>query len=490
MTGGLVTDTPAGSSDICEMDAVALVGEIRAKRLSPVEVVDAVLNRMDRLEPQIHAFCTPTPDAARADAQRIEKALMAGEPVGPLAGVPVGIKDLVCTKGVRTVSGSRLYEDFVPDEDDVVVERLKNAGAIVLGKTNVPEFGYSGVGHNLVFPATRNPWNTDLTSGGSSAGSGAAVATGIGPFAIGSDGGGSIRIPASFCGVYGMKASMGRVPLYPGTKDERYPGVSSWESLEHIGPLSRTVADSALMLSIIAGPDDRDRYSLPGPEFDWTDAAVGTISGWRVAYSADWGYAAVDPKVRDIVGRAVRVFEQDLGCVVEEANPGWDNPYEAFWAIVANESDLTGLRRRLDEVGEENMTPHVVEFLRTAWTAEQFTDAVIVRKAVNNKMWRFMRDYDLLLTPTLAVPPFEVGIQGPESIEGRDVEPFEWLHFTYPLNFTGQPAASIPAGFTDDGLPIGLQIIGRHLADPMVLRASAAFEAAAGWKDRWPRVVA
>ncbi len=483
-----MTSTPDGSSNICQLDAVSLAGEISAKRLSPVEVVDAVLDRMDRLEPQIHAFCTPTPEAARADAMRIEKLLMAGEPVGPLAGVPVAIKDLVCTKGVRTVSGSKLYEDFVPDEDDVVVERLKDAGAIVIGKTNVPEFGYSGVGHNPVFPATRNPWNTDLTSGGSSAGSGAAVAAGIGPFAIGSDGGGSIRIPASFCGVYGMKASMGRVPLYPGTKDERYPGVSSWESLEHIGPLSRTVADAALMLSVIAGPDDRDRYSLPTPEFDWMDVLTGGISGCRVAYSSDWGYAAVDPEVRAVVGRAVRVFEDDLGCVVEEANPGWDNPFEAFWATVANESDLTGLRRRLEEVGADNMTPHVVDFLRTRWTAEQFTDALLARKAVNNKMWRFMRNYDLLLTPTLAVPPFEVGIQGPEMIEGRKVEPTEWLHFTYPLNFTGQPAASIPAGFTADGLPIGLQIIGRHLADPLVLKASAAFEEAAPWKHAWPHI--
>jgi len=356
-----MTSTPDGSSNICQLDAVSLAGEISAKRLSPVEVVDAVLDRMDRLDPHIHAFCTPTPEAARADAMRIEKLLMAGEPVGPLAGVPVAIKDLVCTKGVRTVSGSKLYEDFVPDEDDVVVERLKDAGAIVIGKTNVPEFGYSGVGHNPVFPATRNPWNTDLTSGGSSAGSGAAVSAGIGPFAIGSDGGGSIRIPASFCGVYGMKASMGRVPLYPGTKDERYPGVSSWESLEHIGPLSRTVADAALMLSVIAGPDDRDRYSLPTPEFDWMDVLTGGISGCRVAYSSDWGYAAVDPEVRAVVGRAVRVFEDDLGCVVEEANPGWDNPFEAFWATVASESDLTGLRRRLEEVGADNMTPYPMD---------------------------------------------------------------------------------------------------------------------------------
>jgi aspartyl-tRNA(Asn)/glutamyl-tRNA(Gln) amidotransferase subunit A len=471
------------------MDAVTLAGEIRAKRVSPTEVVEAVLDRMDRLEPILHAFCTPTPDQARADAKRIEKELMSGAEVGVLAGVPIGIKDLVCTKGVRTVSGSQIYADFIPDEDDVVVERLKGAGAIVIGKTNVPEFGYSGVGHNPVFEATRNPWDTSRTSGGSSAGSGAAVASGMGPFAIGSDGGGSIRIPSSLCGLYGMKASMGRVPLYPGTKDERYPGVSSWESLEHIGPMSRTVADSALMLSVIAGPDDRDRFSLPGPEFDWMECLQGDLRGCRVGYSPDWGYAAVDPAVRQIVGDAVRVFERDLGCIVEEVTPGWPHPYEAFWAIVANETDLRGLRRELDKIGEDRMTPHLVEFLRREWTAEEFTDALMVRKAVNNKMWRLMRNYDLLLTPTLAVPAFEVGIQGPTVIDGRDVEPFEWLHFTYPLNFTGQPATTAPAGWTNEGLPVGLQIIGRHLDDSTVVRASAAFEAAAPWKDRWPQML-
>lgn len=477
------------NDDICSMDAVTMAAEIRAKRLSPVAVTEAVLERMDRLESTLHAYCTPTPELARQTAKRVESAIANGEEVGALAGVPVAVKDLICTAGIRTVSGSNAYRDFVPDEDDVVVERLKNADAVIVGKTNVPEFGYSGVGHNSVFSTTRNPWNTDLTSGGSSAGSGAAVAAGMGPLALGSDGGGSIRIPSSFCGLYGLKASMGRVPLYPGTKDERYPGVSSWESLEHIGPMTRTVADGALLLSVLAGPDPRDRYSLPAAGVDWTACAEGDIRGLRIAYSADWGYAAVDPRVRALVGDAVKVFEQQLGCTVEQVNPGWPHPYEAFWAILANESDLRGLREMVDRVGAENMTPHVVEFIQTAWTAEQFTDALMVRKAVQNKMWRLMQNFDLLVTPTLAVPPFEVGIQGPTTIEGREVEPFEWLHFTYPLNFTGQPAASVPAGWTEDGLPVGMQLIGRHLDDATVLRASAAFEAAAPWAQRWPAMV-
>ena len=477
-------------NEICRMDAVTLASLIRSKKLSAVEVTDAVLARMDKLEPILHAYCTPTPDIARQAAKQIEKRIMAGEDVGPLAGVPWGCKDLICTAGIKTASGSLAYADFVPDEDDVVVERMRNAGAVILGKTNVPEFGYSGVGHNPVFATTRNPWNTNLTPGGSSAGSGAAVASGMGPFSIGSDGGGSVRIPSSFSGLYGLKASMGRVPLYPGVKDERYPGVSSWEALEHIGPMSRTVADSALMLSVIAGPDDRDNRSLPlQAGFDWMASLRGDLKGLRVAYSSDWGYAAVDKRVRDIVGKAVKVFERDLGCIVEEASPGWDNPYQAFWALLAGESDLKGMREMERKLGDK-MTPHLRDFLKTEWTAEQLTDAMVARKAVNNRMWRFMRNYDLLLTPTLAVPPFEVGIQGPTMIDGREVEPFEWLHFTYPLNFTGQPAASIPAGWTEDGLPIGLQIIGRHLGDALVLRASACFEAAQPWKDRWPPMLA
>jgi len=478
----------ASESDICSMTATDIARNVREKKLSPTEVAEAAIARVQRLDDRLHAYCTPTPDVAREQAKALEARIKKGEEVGPLAGVPVGIKDLVATKGIRTVMGSVAYKDFIPDEDDVVVERLKEAGALIMGKTNVPEFGYSGVGHNPVFETPRNPWNTDMTPGASSAGSAISAATGMTPFAIASDGGGSIRIPAAHCGLYGIKASMGRVPLYPGCRDERYPGVSSWESLEHIGPVSRTVGDSALMLSVIAGPDPRDRHSLPKAEFDWVEATKGGIKGARVAYSADWGYAAVDPRVRDIAGKAVKVFESELGCTVEEADPGWEDPYAAFWGLVALDTDLVSMRRMADKHAGE-MTPHLVDFLQRPWTAEELTEAVKARKALNNKMWRFMQSYDLLLSPTLTVPPFPILMQGPEKIEGRIVPPFQWLSFTFPINMTGQPAASIPAGWTDDGLPVGLQIVGRHLDDPMVLRASAAFEAARPWADRWPPIL-
>jgi aspartyl-tRNA(Asn)/glutamyl-tRNA(Gln) amidotransferase subunit A len=282
---------------------------------------------------------------------------------------------------------------------------------------------------------------------------------------------------------------MSRVPLYPGTKDDRYPGVSSWESLEHIGPLTRTVADAALVLSVIAGYDDRDRLSLPSDGLDWRRAVDGDLRGIRVAYSQDLGYAAVDPAVRSTADRAVTVFERDLGCTVERADPGWDDPYDALLPLILCESDLAGMRRFADEVGER-MSPHLVDVLRVDWSAEQLTSAVIRRKAVFNAAWRFFRTYDLLLTPTLAVPPFDHGLQGPATIDGHEVDAFYWLSFTFPFNFTGQPAATVPAGFTEDGLPVGLQIVGRRLDDTLVLRASAAYEAAAPWRDHWPPVLA
>src|SRR5436309_138186 len=379
----------ASPNELCRMDAVTLARQIKKKSVSPREVIDAVLARMEKLEPILHAFCTPTPDLARKQADKIEKAIMAGEEVGPLAGVPIGIKDLVCTAGIRTVSGSIAYKEFVPEEDDIVVERLKNAGAIILGKTNVPEFGYSGVGHNPVFETTRNPWNTMRTAGGSSAGSGAAVATGMGPFAICSDGSGSVRIPSAHCGVYGVKASFGRVPLYPGCRDPRYPGVSSWESLEHIGPMTRTVEDSALMLSVMAGPDDRDRHTLPAPDFDWLEAMRGSLKGKRVAFSPDWGYVTVDPQVRAIIARAARVFADELGCEVEIAHPGFSDLEGTFWTLVARDSDLRGMRA-LAAAGKITL-PGLLDLLNRPWTAEDFTDAAMARQDAVNKMWRFMR---------------------------------------------------------------------------------------------------
>lgn len=475
--------------EICRLPATEVGARINAGELSPVEVVDAVLARMEAVDAELHAYCTPVPDLARARARRLADALARDEPVGPLAGIPLGVKDLLCTRGIRTTSGSPAYRDFVPDEDDIVVERVVAAGAVVLGKTNTTEFGYSATSANPLFAATRNPWNTELSPGGSSAGSAAAVASGLGPVALGSDGGGSIRIPAAHCGLVGFKPAMGRVPVYPGCRDDRFPGVSGWESLEHIGPLTRTVADAALVTSVLAGPDPRDRHSIPCNDVDWVAAAASGaahgIAGLRVAYTPDLGYLAVDPQVRAIVGEAVALLESDLGCIVEEVDPGWDDPAEAFAALIVADTDLTGMRSLIATHGAR-MSPHLVAMMRLPWRAEQLTDANIIRKRVVNQMARLMARYDLLVTPTSAVPPLPVDRPEPTIIDGREVRPGAWMGFTRPANLTGQPAISVPAGWTADGRPVGLQIVGRHLADATVLRAAAAFEGAAPWAHHWP----
>lgn len=350
----------SADKDLTTLPATELARGIRAGDFSAVEVTEAALARIEQLDGQLHAFCELTADLARSQAEAVAAALSRGEDVGPLAGVPIAVKDLIATAGITTRSGSPAYRDFVPDEDDIVVERVKAAGAVVLGKTTVPEFGYSGVGHSPVSPTARNPWNPQLTPGGSSAGSGVAVATGMAPLALGSDGGGSIRIPSAHCGIYGFKASMGRVPAYPGCRDERYPGVSSWETLEHIGPMTRTVNDAALLMSVLAGPDPRDRHSLPAGDVEWCTAPQGGIRGMRVAFNADWGYLAVDPEVRAIAAAAAEVFSTELGCTLKDADPGWEDPFDAFWSLVVNDTDLTGMRAMVETYGPQ-MSPHLAK---------------------------------------------------------------------------------------------------------------------------------
>ena len=474
-------------NNIVKMSGFEQARLISEKKVSPVEVIDAVFQLIHELNPKLNAFCTLNEEKAREEAKEAEKAIMRGEKAGPLHGVPISIKDMISTKGIRTTFGSKLYKDLIPNEDDICVERVRDAGAIIIGKTNVPEFGYQGVTDNELFGPTRSPWNENLTPGGSSGGSAVAVSCGMGALTIGNDGGGSIRIPSSFCGLYGMKPSFGRVPLYPGCRDPLYPGASGWESLECNGPMTRTVEDSALLLSIISGPSNFDRHSIPDEGLDYLEIIKNKdIKGLKIAYSPDWGYCPVDPIVREITERAVKVFEQ-LGCHVEEANPGFEVTVEQFWTLVARDTDLSALRK-LAEKKPELFGPTMTSFINTKWNDEDLTNAHILRLDVNVKMRKFMQNYDLLLTPTLAVPPFEIGINGPSKIDGKNVSESDWLNFTYPINMTGQPAATIPAGWTEDGLPIGLQIIGRHLDDSTVLRASAAFEEANPWNHRWPNI--
>lgn len=472
-------------SDYVCMDARTIAEEVNAGRLKPAETVARALERAEAIDGTLHAFTVIARDAATDAAQRLEADIRAGRPAGPLAGVPVAVKDLVLTRDMPTTFGSRLYEGYRPAEDDIVVERLRAAGAIVIGKTNVSEFGYGGVGHNPLFPTTRNPWNTALTSGGSSAGSAVAVATGVCPVAIGSDGGGSVRLPASFNGIFGMKASMGRVPLWPGCRDETLPGASGWESIEHIGPLARSVGDAALMLSVIAGPDPRDRHSIPCADVDWLGAARPSARGLRIAYCADWGGLPLDGEIRAACDAAVDVFATALGCTVERTPPPFPFDIEMFRAIVAADTDLGGLRAAVARC-EVPVSRNLAAFLARDWTAADFIDAAMRRKAAVNAMARFMADFDLLLTPSTSCLPFPVDRDGPGEIDGRPVEDDAWTPAAFPANLTGQPSASLPAGWSAGGLPVGLQITGRHLADATVLATAASFEQARPWAGRRP----
>ncbi len=465
--------------EICYQPATELAARIRRREISPVEVVDAFLARIDRINPILNAYCTVTADLARAGARRIDAAIQRGESVGPLAGVPVSIKDLLITNGVRTTRGSLLFADAVPTEDAPVVERLAAAGAISLGKTNTPEFGWKGVTDNRLFGITRNPWNLERTPGGSSGGAGAAVAAGLGPLAIGTDGGGSIRIPSSFCGIFGLKPTYGLVPAYP----------PSWaEALAHTGPMTRTVRDAALMLNVIAGHDRRDRNSFPIGAVDYLAGIDSGIRGSRVAWSPNLDYATVDSVVLAACERAARRFEELAGAV-ETASPGFADvgrPWELlFYGAIG------GAIAALPAGWEDRTDPGLARLVQRArsWTAFEHAQAFLTRAQVYDSTRKFFERYDLLLTPSIAVPPFEVGINSPREIAGQPADGLSWSPFTLPFNLTGQPAATVPCGWTADGLPIGLQIVGRRHEDALVLRAAAAFEATSPWTDRRPNLL-
>ena len=463
--------------EVCYMTAAEMAEAIRTKKLSPVELMDAVLSRIEQLNPKFNAYCTLVADSAVRQARKAEAMVVGGEELGPLHGVPVSIKDLIFTKGIRTTGGSRIYQDFIPQQDAIVVERLKAAGAIIIGKTNTSEFGWVAVADNRLFGATRNPWNVEFNAGGSSGGAAASVALGMGSLAIGSDGGGSIRIPASFCGVFGFKPSFGRVPQYPG-----FPG---WETLSHTGPVTRTVKDAALAMEVIAGRDDRDCFSLPDAELRCLPFLDADLRGLKIAWSEDLGYATVDTKVLEITRAAVKAFSA-LGSSIDETSPRVSSPEKSF-SIVVGVSLAAILQDKLVE-WREQIDPVLVRFIERNKDrlATEYAEARLEHVEYWNGMRSFFEKYDLLLTPTVAVPPLELGQLGVREINGVNVSPLGWMSFTYPFNITGQPAASVPCGWTDNGLPVGLQIVGRRFDDVTVLRAAAAFEQVLPWADRRP----
>jgi aspartyl-tRNA(Asn)/glutamyl-tRNA(Gln) amidotransferase subunit A len=462
----------------CYTSAVELARLIGRKELSPVEVVTAFIRRIEAINPKVNAFCTLTFDSAIKEAKRAEREVMEGKPLGLLHGVPFSVKDLVYTKGVRTMRGSKIFENFIPQEDAPLVERLKKAGGIMMGKTTTPEFGFKGMTDSLVTGITRNPWNTDMTPGGSSGGAAAQVAAGMTPLAVGTDGGGSIRIPSSLTGIYGLKPTYGRIPVYP---------ASSLDSLSHAGPITRTVGDTALMLSVMAGPHEADSLSLEGTPEDYPGRLHEEIRGLRIAWSPNLGYVpVVEKQVADITSRAARAFEE-LGCRVEEVtNTGFEDPFSIHGLLWFG--GLAGMLGGYLAEWESQMDPLLVTWTRTGLglSAADFVRAQIRRNELRDKVRRFFEGYDLLLTPTLPVVAFKAGVSAQEGLTDSPVNYQNWSPFTAIFNLTQVPAATVPAGFTREGMPVGLQIIGPRFADLRVLQASAAFESIRPWENKHP----
>jgi aspartyl-tRNA(Asn)/glutamyl-tRNA(Gln) amidotransferase subunit A len=455
----------AGEQEIAYASAAALLGLYRRGALTPVEVAEALFERLDRVQPRLNAFCVVDRDGGVAAARESERRWRAGEDVRPLEGVPVTIKDLFLMRGFPTLRGSRLVDPAGDwSEDAPTVERLKRAGAVILGKTTTPEFGWKALGDSPLTGITRNPWDPSRTPGGSSAGAAAACAAGIAPLHLGSDGAGSIRIPAAFTGIFGFKPSYGRVPQHP---------PSPMGLLSHAGPMARTVADAALMLNILAGPDPRDPYGLPPEKRDFSDGLDAGVRGWRIAFSPDLGYAKVDPEIAAVAAAAARQFAA-LGAEVEEVGAIFPSPREALltlWAagaarvVAATPAD----KRALLDPG---LAAVVAQGEQIA--AVDYVGADAVRTALGRRMAEFHQTYDLLLTPMMPVPALPVGQD--LSDPARERHWIDWSPFSYPFNMTRQPAASIPCGLTSAGLPIGLQIVGPLYADDRVLRAARAFE--------------
>ncbi len=453
------------TDDLALLPATALIKGYREGTLSPVEATRAALDRIEKHNGTLNAFNLVDAEGALAEARRSEERWRVSAPRGRLDGVPVSIKDILLTEGWPTLRGSKTIDpDQVWDEDAPAVARLRENGAVILGKTTTPEFGWKGVTDSPLTGVTRNPWNPELTPGGSSGGASAAVAAGMGPLAVGTDGGGSIRIPAGFTGIFGIKPSFGRVPAYP---------ASPFSTVAHVGPMTRTVGDGALMLTVLAEPDARDWYALPYDGTDFSNGLEDGIEGLTVAFSPTLGGHRVDPEVADLVLAAVRRFET-LGAKVEEAEPELPDCGEIFrphW--------FAGAAKLLSGFTEEQkalMDPGLVEIAKqgAAFSLMDYLTAMKQREDLGIALRRFHETYDLLLTPSLPITAFAAGLEEPPSdTEGRWVD---WTPFTYPFNLSRQPAASVPCGLTRSGLPAGLQIVGPLYGEALVLRAARAYE--------------
>ena len=462
-------------NDLALLTATELLEGYRQGEISPVEATRAALDAIEEGNGDVNAFVSVHADEALAEAAESEKRWADGSPLGPGDGVPTSIKDIFYTRGWPTLRGTELIDEDRPwSEDAPCVARLRETGAVLLGKTTTPEFAWKGVTDSLRHGSTGNPCAPGLTSGGSSGGSATAVGMGMGPWSVGTDGGGSVRIPAAFTGTVAIKPTYGLVPMFP---------ASPFGTLAHAGPMTRTVADSALLLDVITGFDPRDWSALPTPQGSFTEGLHDGVEGLRIAFSPTLGFGRNDPEIEALVRDAAEAFE-GLGAHVEEVDPGIEDPVEAFhvlwfagaakvlepYGAAALERIDPGLRRSIEEQG--------------TFSASDFLDATAVRMDLGVRMGLFHQSYDLLLTPTLPIPAFPRGRDVPEGWSSQYWT--SWTPYTYPFNMTQQPAMSVPCGFTPSGLPAGLQIIGPRHADRLVLRAAQAYESTASWRSALP----
>ena len=454
------------SGDFDLMTANELRRLVVSKKVSPVELTQRALAKADATQSTLNAFFVLLPEEALAAAKAAEEAVTRNEPLGLLHGLPFSAKDLMAVANVRYASGSRTMADNIASVDAPAVERAKAAGAILIGKTTTSEFGCKPVGDNPLTGVTRHPWNLAKTPGGSSAGAAASVAAGITPFALGTDGGGSVRIPCCFTGLAGIKAHFGRVPVWP---------ASATPTLAHVGPIARNIGDAALLLTAIGGYDPRDPFSVSAAMPDLLGAASSAdVTDLRVAYSPTLGYARPDPAVEAIVAQAVRAFE-NLGCKVDLVEKVFDKDPADLWTAEFYAGVGTRLRSFVEKQ-RDLLDPAVAEVLDAALAQDMrsYYEKVFERYALRDKVRTFFETYDLLLSPVVPVASLDAGKNIPDQLPDRNL--VSWVFYTYPFNLTGQPAATVCAGIAADGMPVGLQIVGRALGEYDVVRAAAAFE--------------
>jgi aspartyl-tRNA(Asn)/glutamyl-tRNA(Gln) amidotransferase subunit A len=451
--------------DLADSTGGELVRLFRSGKASPVEATRAVLRRIERLNPRYNAFCLIDPERALAAARQSEIRWSRTEPLSNIDGVPTTIKDLILTKNWPTLRGSRTVDPAqLWDEDAPATARLREAGAVIIGKTTTPEFGWKGVCDSPLTGITRNPWNSEMTSGGSSGGAAVAAAFRMGCLHLGTDGGGSIRIPAGFSGTFGFKPTFGQVPAYP---------LSPFGTIAHLGPLTADVADAARMLTIMSRADHRDWYALPDMQRDFSTGLDAGVAGLRIAFSATLGYVHVDAEIGKLVERAAQALTE-VGAIVELRDPGFSSPFDTFKAhwytgVVNLLRSISAEKRQYLDPGlsaianEGERIPHI-----------DYIVATNQRAALGHHMNVFHTSYDVLLTPTLPIPAFEVNRIAPTGTDQSNW--MHWTPFSYPFNLTQQPAASIPCGFTASGLPVGLQIVAAKYRDDLVLRVARAYE--------------